>query len=59
MLSASTFNTFASENPALEAEFSSPALRHKIQRFCVRELGTRSGRSKSNYFEALKRFTDL
>jgi hypothetical protein len=38
---------------------TNPALRHNMQRFCVRELGTRSGRSKSNYFEALKRFTDL
>jgi hypothetical protein len=38
---------------------TNPALRHNMQHFCVRELGTRSGRSKSNYFEALKRFTDL
>jgi len=47
MLCVTTFSTFACENSALGAERS------------VRDIRTRSGRSKSNYFEALKRFTDL
>ena len=35
------------------------APRHNIQHFCVRELGTRSGRSKSSYSKALKRAPGL
>ena len=47
MLCVTTFSTFVSGNSALGAERR------------VRGFSTRRGRSKSNYFEALKRTPDL